>query len=148
MDFNSEMDERYRKSVLTTICEEEQIVHGGNERSLIVGNAVYKSGTAIAPSQTWHEIRRRGLYRAEAAVTFVAAESGRVTVRMLLDGKELPASHTSIYANAGYTYTITPCVPAFDRSMGPSATPLLELTISTDGAGSVLRAMLSTTKLA
>lgn len=147
MDFNSEMDERYRKSVLVTVCTDDQIIGGEYECSLALGEATYKSGTAIVPTATWHEIRRRGLYRADANVAFIPVENGKVTTRMLLDGKELPASHVTIYVQAGHAYNIPSCVPAFDRSIGTSETPRLELAIE-GVTGNVVRTMLSTTKLA
>lgn len=147
MDFNSESNERYRKSVLTTVDDIGEMITGGVEESLSLGWPVYQSGTAIEPHETWHAIKRRGLYRVEGSVIFTASESGLVAVRIVLDGKELPASRVPLRVQAGQTVAITPCVPAFDRSMSAALTPKLELTIS-GVPGIITRTMLSTTKLA
>ena len=147
MDFNSNFNEHYRKSVLTTVNDAGETIDGNCEKSLFLGWSVYHSGTALEASDYWHKILRKGLYRVDASVTFVPAEDGAVTIRILLDGKALPASRVHASVEAGKYYTLTTCVPAFDREQSPSLEPRLELSLESP-VGIVTRAMLSTIKLA
>lgn len=147
MTYNSEINEHYRKSVLTTVEDVGQFINDADETSLMLGQPVYKSGTAIEANDTWHEIKRRGLYRVEGSIVFMPSEHGEIVVRILLDGKALPASRLRLSAKPGQYIAVTPCAPAFDRSMSPALNPKLELTIA-GVPGFVVRTMLSTTKLA
>lgn len=147
MNYNSNFDEHYRKSVLTMVNDVSEPIIGDDEITLFLGRPVYQSGTALEASDHWHKILRKGLYRADASVVFVPATDGIATIRILLDGKELSASRNQVSVRAGEYCTITTCVPAFDRGESTSLSPRIELTIRSV-AGCVIRTMLSTTKLA
>lgn len=147
MNCNSNVNERYRKSVLTTVNVVPDPIMDDDETTLFLGCPVYQSGTALEASDHWHKILRKGLYRVDASVTFVPATDGIATIRILLDGKELPVSRNRVSVRKGEYCTITTCVPAFDPGTSPSSLPRIEVTIHSV-AGCVDRTMLSTTKLA
>lgn len=147
MNCNSNVNEQFRKSVLVSVDDAGQVIDTANEESLLLGWVVYQSGTALELSDSYHRIKRKGLYRADASVVFVPREDGAVTVRILLNGHALPSSRVHISVEKNKYYTITSCVPAFDRIMSMELTPKLELTIA-GVPGIVVRTMLSTTKLA
>ena len=148
MNCNSNVNEQFRKSVLVSVDDVEQIYDNANEESsLLLGQVVYQSGTALELSESYHRIKRKGLYRADASVVFIPKDDGIITVRMLLSGCMLPSSKTRITVEKNKYYTILSCVPAFDRVFSLELTPKLELTIA-GVPGIVVRTMLSTTKLA
>ena len=148
MDCNSNVNEQFRKSVLVSVDDVEQIYDNVNEESpLLLGQVVYQSGTALELSESYHRIKRKGLYRADASVVFIPKDDGIITVRMLLSGCMLPSSKTRLTVEKNKYYTITSCVPAFDRIFSLELTPKLELAIA-GVPGIVVRTMLSTTKLA
>ena len=148
MNCNSNVNEQFRKSVLVSVDDVEQIYDNVNEESsLLLGQAVYQSGTALELSESYHRINRKGLYRADASVVFIPKDDGIITVRMLLSGCMLPSSKTRLTVEKNKYYTILSCVPAFDRAFSLELTPKLELTIA-GVPGIVVRTMLSTTKLA
>lgn len=148
MDCNSNVNEQFRKSVLVSVDDVEQIYDNVNEESqLLLGQVVYQSGTALELSESYHKIKRKGLYRADASVAFIPKDNGIITVRMLLSGCMLPSSKTRLTVEKNKYYTILSCVPAFDRVFSLELTPKLELTIA-GVPGIVVRTMLSTTKLA
>jgi hypothetical protein len=148
MNCNSNVNEQFRKSVLVSVDDVEQIYDNVNEESpLLLGQVVYQSGTALELSESYHRIKRKGLYRADASVVFIPKDDGIITVRMLLSGCMLPSSKTRLTVEKNKYYTITSCVPAFDRIFSLELTPKLELTIA-GVPGIVVRTMLSTTKLA
>lgn len=148
MNCNSNVNEQFRKSVLVSVDDVEQIYDNVNEESpLLLGQVVYQSGTALELSGSYHRIKRKGLYRADASVVFIPKDDGIITVRMLLSGCMLPSSQTRLTVEKNKYYTITSCVPAFDRVFSLELTPKLELTIA-GVPGIVVRTMLSTTKLA
>ena len=148
MNCNSNVNEQFRKSVLVSVDDVEQIYDNVNEESpLLLGQVVYQSGTALDLSESYHRIKRKGLYRADASVVFIPKDDGIITVRMLLSGCMLPSSQTRLTVEKNKYYTITSCVPAFDRVFSLELTPKLELTIA-GVPGIVVRTMLSTTKLA
>ena len=148
MNCNSNVNEQFRKSVLVSVDDVEQIYDNVNEESpLLLGQVVYQSGTALELSESYHRIKRKGLYRADASVVFIPKDDGIITVRMLLSGCMLPSSKTRLTVEKNKYYTILSCVPAFDRLFSLELTPKLELTIS-GVPGIVVRTMLSTTKLA
>ena len=148
MNCNSNVNEQFRKSVLVSVDDIEQIYDNVNEESpLLLGQVVYQSGTALELSESYHIIKRKGLYRADASVVFIPKDNGIITVRMLLSGCMLPSSKTRLTVEKNKYYTITSCVPAFDRIFSLELTPKLELTIA-GVPGIVVRTMLSTTKLA
>lgn len=148
MNCNSNVNEQFRKSVLVSVGDVEQIYDNVNEESpLLLGQVVYQSGTALELSESYHRIKRKGLYRADASVVFIPKDDGIITVRMLLSGCMLPSSQTRLTVEKNKYYTITSCVPAFDQVFSLELTPKLELTIS-GVPGIVVRTMLSTTKLA
>ena len=148
MDCNSNINEQFRKSVLVSVDDVGQIYENVNEESpLLLGQVVYQSGTALDLSESYHRIKRKGLYRADASVVFIPKDDGIITVRMLLSGCMLPSSQTRLTVEKNKYYTITSCVPAFDRVFSLELTPKLELTIA-GVPGIVVRTMLSTTKLA
>ena len=148
MDCNSNVNEQFRKSVLVSVDDVEQIYDNVNEESpLLLGQVVYQSGTALELSESYHRIKRKGLYRADASVVFIPKDDGIITVRMLLSGCMLPSSKMRLTVEKNKYYTITSCAPAFDRIFSLELTPKLELTIA-GVPGIVVRTMLSTTKLA
>lgn len=148
MNCNSDVNEQFRKSVLVSVDDVGQIYDNVNEESpLLLGQVVYQSGTALELSESYHIIKRKGLYRADASVVFIPKDDGIITVRMLLSGCMLPSSKTRLTVEKNKYYTITSCVPAFDRIFSLELTPKLELTIA-GVPGIVVRTMLSTTKLA
>lgn len=147
MNCNSNVNEQFRKSVLVSVNDIDQIIETVNEESLLLGQAVYQSGTALELSESYHRIKRKGLYRADASVVFIPKDDGIITVRMLLSGCMLPSSQVRIAVEKNKYYTIPSCVPAFDRVFSLELTPKLELTIA-GVPGMVVRTMLSTTKLA
>ena len=148
MDCNSNVNEQFRKSVLVSVDDVEQIYDNVNEESpLLLGQALYQRGTALELSESYHRIKRKGLYRADASVIFIPKEDGTVMVRLLLSGCMLPSSQARLAVEKNKYYTITSCVPAFDRIFSLELTPKLELTIA-GVPGIVVRTMLSTTKLA
>ena len=148
MNCNSNVNEQFRKSVLVSVDDVEQIYDNVNEESpLLLGQVVYQSGTALELSESYHRIKRKGLYRADASVIFIPKEDGIMTVRLLLSGCMLPSSQARLSVEKNKYYTITSCAPAFDRIMSMEFTPKLELTIA-GVPGIVVRTMLSTTKLA
>ena len=148
MNCNSNVNEQFRKSVLVSVDDVEQIYDNVNEElSLLLGQVVYQSGTALELSESYHRIKRKGLYRADASVVFIPKDDGIITVRMLLSGCMLPSSKTRLTVEKNKYYTILSCVPAFDRVFSLELTPKLELTIA-GVPGIVVRTMLSTTKLA
>lgn len=148
MNCNSNVNEQFRKSVLVSVNDVEQIYDNVNEESpLLLGRVVYQSGTALELSESYHRIKRKGLYRADASVVFIPKDNGIITVRMLLSGCMLPSSKTRLTVEKNKYYTILSCVPAFDRVFSLELTPKLELTIA-GVPGIVVRTMLSTTKLA
>lgn len=148
MNCNSNANEQFRKSVLVSVDDVEQIYDNVNEESpLLLGQVVYQSGTALELSESYHRIKRKGLYRADASVVFIPKDDGIITVRMLLSGCMLPSSKTRLTVEKNKYYTILSCVPAFDRIFSLELTPKLELTIA-GVPGIVVRTMLSTTKLA
>ena len=148
MNCNSNVNEQFRKSVLVSVDDVEQIYGNVNEESpLLLGQAVYQSGTALELSESYHRIKRKGLYRADASIVFIPKDDGIITVRMLLSGCMLPSSQTRLTVEKNKYYTIASCVPAFDRVFSLELTPKLELTIA-GVPGIVVRTMLSTTKLA
>lgn len=148
MNCNSNVNEQFRKSVLVSVDDVEQIYDNVNEESpLLLGQVVYQSGTALELSESYHRIKRKGLYRADASVVFIPKDDGIITVRMLLSGCMLPSSKTRLTVEKNKYYTILSCAPAFDRVFSLELTPKLELTIA-GVPGIVVRTMLSTTKLA
>lgn len=148
MNCNSNVNEQFRKSVLVSVDDAGQIYDNANEESpLLLGQVVYQSGTALELSESYHIIKRKGLYRADASVVFIPKDDGIITVRMLLSGCMLPSSKTRLTVEKNKYYTITSCAPAFDRVFSLELTPKLELTIA-GVPGIVVRTMLSTTKLA
>ena len=148
MNCNSNVNEQFRKSVLVSVDDVEQIYDNVNEElPLLLGQVVYQSGTALELSESYHRIKRKGLYRADASVVFIPKDDGIITVRMLLSGCMLPSSKTRLTVEKNKYYTILSCVPAFDRVFSLELTPKLELTIA-GVPGIVVRTMLSTTKLA
>ena len=148
MNCSSNVNEQFRKSVLVSVDDVEQIYDNVNEESsLLLGQVVYQSGTALELSESYHRIKRKGLYRADASVVFIPKDDGIITVRMLLSGCMLPSSKTRLTVEKNKYYTILSCVPAFDRVFSLELTPKLELTIA-GVPGIVVRTMLSTTKLA
>lgn len=148
MNCNSNVNEQFRKSVLVSVDDAGQIYENVNEESpLLLGQVVYQSGTALELSESYHIIKRKGLYRADASVVFIPKDDGIITVRMLLSGCMLPSSKIRLTVEKNKYYTITSCVPAFDRIFSLELTPKLELTIA-GVPGIVVRTMLSTTKLA
>ena len=148
MNCNSNVNEQFRKSVLVSVDDVEQIYDNVNEESpLLLGQVVYQSGTALELSESYHRIKRKGLYRADASVVFIPKDDGIITVRMLLSGCMLPSSKTRLTVEKNKYYTILSCVPAFDRIFSLELMPKLELTIA-GVPGIVVRTMLSTTKLA
>ena len=148
MNCNSNVNEQFRKSVLVSVDDVEQIYDNVNEESpLLLGQVVYQSGTALELSESYHKIKRKGLYRADASIVFIPKDDGIITVRMLLSGCMLPSSKTRLTVEKNKYYTILSCVPAFDRIFSLELTPKLELTIA-GVPGIVVRTMLSTTKLA
>ena len=147
MNCNSNVNEQFRKSVLVSVDDVGQIIETVNEESLLLGQVVYQSGTALELSESYHRIKRKGLYRADSSVVFIPKDDGIITVRMLLSGCMLPSSKTSLTVEKNKYYTIPSCVPAFDRVLSSEITPKLELTIA-GVPGIVVRAILSTTKLA
>lgn len=148
MNCNSNVNEQFRKSVLVSVDDVGQIYDNVNEESpLLLGQVVYQSGTALELSESYHIIKRKGLYRADASVVFIPKDDGIITVRMLLSGCMLPSSKTRLTVEKHKYYTILSCVPAFDRVFSLELTPKLELTIA-GVPGLVVRTMLSTTKLA
>ena len=147
MDCNSNVNEQFRKSVLVSVDDAGQMIETTNEESLLLGQAVYQSGTALELSESYHRIKRKGLYRADASVIFIPKEDGTVTVQLLLSGCMLPSSQVRLTVEKNKYYTIFSCVPAFDRIFSLELTPKLELTIA-GVPGIVVRTMLSTTKLA
>ena len=148
MNCNSNVNEQFRKSVLVSVDDVEQIYDNVNEESpLLLGQVVYQSGTALELSESYHRIKRKGLYRADASVVFIPKDDGIITVRMLLSGCMLPSSKTRLTVEKNKYCTILSCVPAFDRVFSLELTPKLELTIA-GVPGIVVRTMLSTTKLA
>ena len=148
MNCNSNVNEQFRKSVLVSVDDVEQIYDNVNEESpLLLGQVVYQSGTALELSESYHRIKRKGLYRADASVVFIPKDDGIITVRMLLSGCMLPSSKTRLTVEKNKYYTITSCAPAFDQIFSSELTPKLELTIA-GVPGIVVRTMLSTTKLA
>ena len=148
MNCNSNVNEQFRKSVLVSVDDAGQIYENVNEESpLLLGQVVYQSGTALELSESYHIIKRKGLYRADASVVFIPKDDGIITVRMLLSGCMLPSSKTRLTVEKNKYYTIQSCVPAFDRVFSLELTPKLELTIA-GVPGIVVRTMLSTTKLA
>ena len=148
MNCNSNVNEQFRKSVLVSVDDVEQIYDNVNEESsLLLGQVVYQSGTALELSESYHRIKRKGLYRADASVVFIPKDDGIITVRMLLSGCMLPSSKTRLTVEKNKYYTILSCAPAFDRIFSLEITPKLELTIA-GVPGIIVRTMLSTTKLA
>ena len=148
MNCNSNVNEQFRKSVLVSVDDAGQIYENVNEESpLLLGQVVYQSGTALELSESYHIIKRKGLYRADASVVFIPKDDGIITVRMLLSGCMLPSSKTRLTVEKNKYYTIPSCVPASDRAFSLELTPKLELTIA-GVPGIVVRTMLSTTKLA
>lgn len=147
MNCNSNVNEQFRKSVLVSVDDAGQIIETVNEESLLLGQVVYQSGTALELSESYHRIKRKGLYRADASVVFMPTDDGIITVRMLLSGCMLPSSKTHLTVEKNKYYTIPSCAPAFDRAFSLELIPKLELTIS-GVPGIVVRTMLSTTKLA
>jgi hypothetical protein len=147
MNCNSNVNEQFRKSVLVSVDDVGQIIDTVNEESLLLGQVVYQSGTALELSESYHRIKRKGLYRADALVVFIPKDDGVITVRMLLSGCMLPSSQVRLTVEKNKYYTIPSCVPAFDRIFSLELTPKLELTIA-GVPGIVVRTMLSTTKLA
>ena len=147
MNCNSNVNEQFRRSVLVSVDDVGQIIETVNEESLLLGQAVYQSGTALELSESYHRIKRKGLYRADASIVFIPKDDSIITVRMLLSGCMLPSSQTRLTVEKNKYYTITSCVPAFDRIFSLELTPKLELTIA-GVPGIVVRTMLSTTKLA
>ena len=147
MNCNSNVNEQFRKSVLVSVDDVGQIIETVNEESLLLGQVVYQSGTALELSESYHRIKRKGLYRADASVVFIPNDDGIITVRMLLSGCMLPSSQVRLTVEKNKCYTIPSCVPAFDRVFSLELTPKLELTIA-GVPGIVVRTMLSTTKLA
>ena len=148
MNCNSNVNEQFRKSVLVSVDDVEQIYDNVNEESpLLLGQVVYQSGTALELSESYHRIKRKGLYRADASIVFIPKDDGIITVRLLLSGCMLPSSQARLAVEKNKYYTITSCVPAFDRIFSLELTPKLELTIA-GVPGIVVRTMLSTTKLA
>lgn len=147
MNCNSNVNEQFRKSVLVSVDDVGQIIETVNEESLLLGQAVYQSGTALELSESYHRIKRKGLYRADASVVFIPNDDGIITVRMLLSGRMLPSSQVRLTVEKNKYYSIPSCVPAFDRVFSLELTPKLELTIA-GVPGIVVRTMLSTTKLA
>ena len=147
MNCNSNVNEQFRKSVLVSVDDVGQIIETVNEESLLLGQVVYQSGTALELEEAYHRIKRKGLYRSEASVIFIPKEDGIVTVRILLDGRMLPSSQVRLTVEKNKYYTIASCVPAVDRSLGFELTQKIELTIA-GVPGIVVRTMLSTTKLA
>ena len=148
MNCNSNVNEQFRKSVLVSVNDVEQIYDNVNEESpLLLGQVVYQSGTALELSESYHRIKRKGLYRADASVVFIPKDDGIIAVRMLLSGCMLPSSQVWLTVEKNKYYTIPSCVPAFDRVFRLELTPKLELTIA-GVPGIVVRTMLSTTKLA
>ena len=148
MNCNSNVNQQFRKSVLVSVDDVEQIYDNVNEESpLLLGQVVYQSGTALELSESYHRIKRKGLYRADASVVFIPKDDGIITVRMLLSGCMLPSSKTRLTVEKNKYYTILSCAPAFDRVFSLELTPKLELTIA-GVPGIVVRTMLSTTKLA
>ena len=148
MNCNSNVNEQFRKSVLVSVDDVEQIYDNVNEESpLLLGQVVYQSGTALELSESYHRIKRKGLYRADASVVFIPKDDGIITVRMLLSGCMLPSSQVRLTVEKNKYYTIQSCAPAFDRVFSLELTPKLELTIA-GVPGIVVRTMLSTTKLA
>ena len=147
MNCNSNVNEQFRKSVLVSVDDIGQTIETTNEESLLLGQAVYQSGTALELSEFYHRIKRKGLYRADASVIFIPKEDGTVTVRLLLSGCMLPSSQARLAVEKNKYYTITSCVPAFDLIFSLELTPKLELTIA-GVPGIVVHTMLSTTKLA
>ena len=148
MNCNSNVNEQFRKSVLVSVDDVEQIYDNVNEEApLLLGQVVYQSGTALELSESYHRIKRKGLYRADASVVFIPKDDGIITVRMLLSGCMLPSSQARLAVEKNKYYTISSCVPAFDRIFSLELTPKLELTIA-GVPGIVVRTMLSTTKLA
>lgn len=71
MNCNSNVNEQFRKSVLVSVDDVGQIIDTANEESLLLGQVVYQSGTALELSESYHRIKRKGLYRADASVVFV-----------------------------------------------------------------------------
>ena len=148
MNCNSNVNAQFRKSVLVSVDDVEQIYDNVNEEApLLLGQVVYQSGTALELSEYYHIIKRKGLYRADASVVFIPKDDGIITVRMLLSGCMLPSSKTRLTVEKNKYYTILSCAPAFDRVFSLELTPKLELTIA-GVPGIVVRTMLSTTKLA
>ena len=147
MNCNSNVNEQFRKSVLVSVDDVGQIIETVNEESLLLGQAVYQSGTALELSESYHRIKRKGLYRDDASVVFIPNDDGIITVRMLLSGRMLPSSQVRLTVEKNKYYSIPSCVPAFDRVFSLELTPKLELTIA-GVPGIVVRTMLSTTKLA
>lgn len=147
MNCNSNVNEQFRKSVLVSVDDVGQIIETVNEESLLLGQVVYQSGTALELSESYHRIKRKGLYRVDASVVFIPKDDGIITVRMLLSGHMLPSSQVRLTVEKNKYYSIPSCVPAFDRVFSLELTPKLELTIA-GVPGIVVRTMLSTTKLA
>ena len=59
MNCNSNVNEQFRKSVLVSVDDVEQIYDNANEESpLLLGQVVYQSGTALELSESYHRIKR------------------------------------------------------------------------------------------
>ena len=115
MNCNSNVNEQFRKSVLVSVDDVGQIIETVNEESLLLGQVVYQSGTALELSESYHRIKRKGLYRADASVVFMPKDDGIITVRMLLSGFMLPSSQIRLTVEKNKYYTSPACAPAFDR---------------------------------
>ena len=63
MNCNSNVNEQFRKSVLVSVDDVGQIIDTVNEESLLLGQVVYQSGTALELAESYHRIKRKGLYR-------------------------------------------------------------------------------------
>lgn len=146
MDYNSNIPERYRKSVLVSLNTDEQGIEEDNEMPLRLGNVIYQSGTALKFCNTYHEIINKGLYRVDATVGFAALDYGTVHVQILCNGKPLDEAKAKLSVSPGLYYTIPLCAPALSKS-DYAACQQLELAVA-GPALHVVNTMLSTTKLA
>ena len=87
MNCNSNVNEQFRKSVLVSVDDIGQTIETTNEESLLLGQTVYQSGTALELSESYHRIKRKGLYRADASVIFIPKEDASLFTTQNREGQ-------------------------------------------------------------
>lgn len=147
MDINSSSYEHYRKSALVTINTVEQTVSDIGPVLLDLGNVCYRSGLSISTDSSHHYIHRKGLYRVDAALTFVPLKDGILTVYLTVDGQKLSASVRTQTVHIGDTYTINVAVPAFNADQALVGDAAVEMYCK-GATGEITCVMVGTVKLA